>query len=176
MASGERERHRPEVWASTAIAASFVLKDGKPWLGSGSPGLPAQPITEVLVNIFDFGMNPKDAADAPRFWAYRDRGVSRDFGNLAWVERILLQCSATFLSRVLVVTDRRASCFAALSVAASIRVPIAVPSMDAPRKARIGDPDVDTTANSCPARALVRRRLRPGHAVGGAGLHSGRYG
>jgi gamma-glutamyltranspeptidase/glutathione hydrolase len=71
---------------STAIAASFVLKEGKPWLGIGSPGLPTQPITQVLVNILDFGMNPKDAADAPRFWAYRDRGPSRDFGNLAWVE------------------------------------------------------------------------------------------
>lgn len=72
--------------ASTAIAASFIVKDGKPWLGIGSPGLPAQPITEVLVNIIDFGMSPKDAADAPRFWAYRDRGVSRDFGNLPWIE------------------------------------------------------------------------------------------
>lgn len=71
---------------STAIAASFIVKDGKPWLGIGSPGLPTQPIAEVLVNIIDFGMSPKDAADATRFWAYRDRGVSRDFGNLAWVE------------------------------------------------------------------------------------------
>jgi gamma-glutamyltranspeptidase/glutathione hydrolase len=71
---------------ATAIAASFILKDGKPWFGIGSPGLPTQPITEVLVNILDFGMNPRDATDAPRFWAYRDRGPSRDFGNLAWVE------------------------------------------------------------------------------------------
>src|SRR5919107_373344 len=71
---------------STNIAATFLLKDGKPWFSIGSPGLPTQPIAEVLFNIIDFGMNPKDAADAPRFWAYRDRGPARDFGNLAWVE------------------------------------------------------------------------------------------
>ena len=63
-----------------------LILDGKPWLGIGSPGLPAQPLIEVLVNLIDFGMPPKEAADAPRFWAYRDRGPSRDFGNLPWVE------------------------------------------------------------------------------------------
>jgi gamma-glutamyltranspeptidase len=52
----------------------------------GSPGLPAQPLTEVLVNILDFDMPPAQAADAPRFWAYRDRGASRDFGNLGYLE------------------------------------------------------------------------------------------
>lgn len=36
----------------------------------GTPGSPPQPVTEVLVNILDFGMHPKDAAAAPRFWAF----------------------------------------------------------------------------------------------------------
>jgi len=58
------------------IAAIMIEKDGKPWLAMGTPGLPPQPITEVLVNILDFEMHPKDAADAPRFWAFR--GPERD--------------------------------------------------------------------------------------------------
>jgi len=52
-------------------AATIIAKDGKPWLALGTPGSPPQPVTEVLVNILDFGMQPKDAADAPRFWAFR---------------------------------------------------------------------------------------------------------
>jgi gamma-glutamyltranspeptidase/glutathione hydrolase len=70
---------------STHVTATFVAKDGKPWLAIGSPGLPSQPVTEVLINIIDFGMRPKEAVDAPRFWAYRDRGVQRDFGNLGFL-------------------------------------------------------------------------------------------
>ena len=50
---------------------TIVAKDGKPWLALGSPGVPPQPVTQVLVNIIDFGMDPKEAADAPRFFAFR---------------------------------------------------------------------------------------------------------
>jgi gamma-glutamyltranspeptidase/glutathione hydrolase len=51
--------------------ATILAKDGKPWMALGSPGSPPQPATEVLVNIIDFGMHPKNAADAVRFWAFR---------------------------------------------------------------------------------------------------------
>ena len=59
------------------ITGIIVAKDGKPWLAMGTPGSPPQPVTEVLVNIIDYGMHPKDAAAAPRFWAFRggERGV-----------------------------------------------------------------------------------------------------
>ncbi|MXW70948.1 MAG: hypothetical protein F4Z74_05795 [Acidobacteria bacterium] len=50
---------------------TIVAKDGVPWLSLGSPGVPPQPVTQVLVNIIDFGMTPGDAADAPRFFAFR---------------------------------------------------------------------------------------------------------
>ncbi len=53
------------------ITAVMIEKDGKPWLAMGTPGSPPQPVTEVLVNILDYNMNPKDAAEAPRFWAFR---------------------------------------------------------------------------------------------------------
>jgi gamma-glutamyltranspeptidase/glutathione hydrolase len=54
------------------ITAIMIAKDGKPWLAMGTPGSPPQPVTEVLINILDFGMDPKDAAEAPRFWAFRE--------------------------------------------------------------------------------------------------------
>jgi gamma-glutamyltranspeptidase/glutathione hydrolase len=52
------------------VGGVFVAKDGVPWLAVGTPGWPPQPIVEVLTNILDFDMHPKDAADAPRFWAF----------------------------------------------------------------------------------------------------------
>jgi gamma-glutamyltranspeptidase/glutathione hydrolase len=52
--------------------ATIILKDGKPWMALGTPGSPPQPATEVLVNILEFGMHPRNAADAPRFWAFRN--------------------------------------------------------------------------------------------------------
>lgn len=54
------------------ITAIMIEKNGKPWLAMGTPGSPPQPVTEVLVNILDFEMHPKEAADAPRFWAFRN--------------------------------------------------------------------------------------------------------
>jgi gamma-glutamyltranspeptidase/glutathione hydrolase len=50
------------------LAATIVAKDGVPILALGTPGLPPQPVTEVLVNILEYGMHPKAAAEAPRFW------------------------------------------------------------------------------------------------------------
>lgn len=54
------------------ITAIMIAKDGKPWLAMGTPGSPPQPVTQVLVNILDYGMHPNAAADAPRFWAFRN--------------------------------------------------------------------------------------------------------
>ncbi len=46
-----------------------MLKDGKPWIATGSPG-GARIITttlQVLVNMIDFEMNPAEAGSAVRF-------------------------------------------------------------------------------------------------------------
>jgi len=56
------------------LAATIVAKDGKPWLALGTPGFPPQPVTEVLINILEYGMHPKEAAEAPRFWQPSDNG------------------------------------------------------------------------------------------------------
>lgn len=52
----------------TPLAGTMIIKDGKPWLTLGTPGYPPQPITEVLVNILEYGMEPYEAIDATRFW------------------------------------------------------------------------------------------------------------
>ena len=54
------------------ITSIMIAKDGKPWLAMGTPGFPPQPVTEVLINILDYGLAPKEAVDAPRFWAFRN--------------------------------------------------------------------------------------------------------
>ena len=71
---------------STHVTATFVVKNDKPWMALGSPGSPSMPVTEVLISMFDFGMKPQEAVDAPRFWAYRDRGQERDFGNVVFLQ------------------------------------------------------------------------------------------
>jgi gamma-glutamyltranspeptidase/glutathione hydrolase len=53
----------------SSMTPTLVLKDGRPWLVTGSPG-GARIITTVLetvVDAIDFGMNPAEAAATPRF-------------------------------------------------------------------------------------------------------------
>jgi gamma-glutamyltranspeptidase/glutathione hydrolase len=50
----------------------MVFKDGKPRLALGSPGadVQIQAITQVLLNILEFGMDPQQAVEVPRFATY----------------------------------------------------------------------------------------------------------
>ena len=67
-----------------SMTPTFVLKDGKPWLATGSPG-GARIITTVLqqiVNGIDFGMNPAEAASLLRFhhqWTPDELRVEKGF-------------------------------------------------------------------------------------------------
>ncbi len=52
----------------SSMSPTIVLKDGKPWLITGSPG-GSRIITttlQTIVNMIDFGMNPAEAASMPR--------------------------------------------------------------------------------------------------------------
>ncbi len=60
------------------ITAIMIERDGTPWLAMGSPGMPPQPVTQVLTNILDWGMSPVEAAAAPRFWSWRDNEARID--------------------------------------------------------------------------------------------------
>lgn len=68
----------------SSMSPTFVLKDGRPWMVTGSPGGP-RIITTVLQqisNAIDFGMNPAEAASAPRFhhqWTPDELRVEQGF-------------------------------------------------------------------------------------------------
>ncbi|MDO5102887.1 MAG: gamma-glutamyltransferase [Lautropia sp.] len=68
----------------SSMTPTFVLKDGKPWLVTGSPG-GARIITTVLQTIsnsIDHSMNPAEAAATPRFhhqWTPDELRIERGF-------------------------------------------------------------------------------------------------
>ena len=65
------------------ITSIIIAKDGKPVMALGTPGSPPQNVTEVLLNIFEYGMHPKDAVEAPRF-----RPPGNDYGTIRSESRI----------------------------------------------------------------------------------------
>jgi gamma-glutamyltranspeptidase/glutathione hydrolase len=46
---------------------TMVMRDGKPWVALGSPGLSSRAVALTLVNLLGFGMDLERAVDAPRF-------------------------------------------------------------------------------------------------------------
>jgi gamma-glutamyltranspeptidase/glutathione hydrolase len=68
----------------SSMSPTIVLKDGKAWIATGSPG-GARIITttlQVLVNMIDFDMNPAEAGSAPRFhdqWLPDELRIERGF-------------------------------------------------------------------------------------------------
>ena len=53
----------------SSMTPTIVVRDGRPYLVTGSPGGRTIPSTVLLIvlNVLDFGMNPQEAVDAPRF-------------------------------------------------------------------------------------------------------------
>jgi len=69
LVGGDANAVGPGKRPLSSMSPTIVLKDGKPWLITGSPG-GARIITttlQVLVNMIDFGMNPAEAGSAVRF-------------------------------------------------------------------------------------------------------------
>jgi gamma-glutamyltranspeptidase / glutathione hydrolase len=56
---------RPRITLTPTIA----LRDGKPWLAFSTPGGDSQDQTllQIFLNVVEFGMNPEEAVEAPRF-------------------------------------------------------------------------------------------------------------
>jgi gamma-glutamyltranspeptidase/glutathione hydrolase len=56
---------RPRITLTPTIA----LRDGKPWLAFSTPGGDSQDQTllQIFLNVVEFGMNPQEAVEAPRF-------------------------------------------------------------------------------------------------------------
>ena len=59
---------RPRLTPNPAM----IFKDNKPFLILGTPGLDVQiqAMTQLFMNITEFGMNPQEAIEAPRFASY----------------------------------------------------------------------------------------------------------
>ncbi|MBU1101794.1 MAG: gamma-glutamyltransferase [Bacteroidetes bacterium] len=64
----------------STIAPTIILKDGKPFMCLGTPGggRIIATLSEIMVNVIDFGMNAEEANQAPRFYCQ----VNDDFLNL----------------------------------------------------------------------------------------------
>jgi gamma-glutamyltranspeptidase/glutathione hydrolase len=68
LVGGDANAVGPMKRPLSSMSPTIVLKNGKPWLATGSPG-GARIITttlQVLVNMIDFGMNPAEAGSAVR--------------------------------------------------------------------------------------------------------------
>ncbi len=59
------------------ITPSIALKDGKPFLAFGTPGADVQEQAklQVFLNVAEFGMNPQQAVEAPRFQSRHPMGI-----------------------------------------------------------------------------------------------------
>ncbi len=56
---------RPRI----TLTPTLALKDGKPWLVFSTPGGDSQDQTllQIFLNVVEFGMNPQEAVESPRF-------------------------------------------------------------------------------------------------------------
>lgn len=81
LAGGKRPR--------VTLSPTLVLKDGRPWLTTSTPGgdVQDQAMVQLLANVIDFGMNAQDAVEAPRF---QSRHLVSSFDNHAIGRGVLL--------------------------------------------------------------------------------------
>jgi gamma-glutamyltranspeptidase / glutathione hydrolase len=72
LVAGEANALLPGKWPRSTLQSSLVMKDGQPFLITGSPGADDQVMRtmQTLVNVVDFGMNIQEAIEAPR-WSSR---------------------------------------------------------------------------------------------------------
>ena len=68
LAEGKPNTYAPGKRPFHTIIPAFVTRDGEPFLAFGVMGgdMQAQGHVQVLLNLFDFGMNLQEAGDAPR--------------------------------------------------------------------------------------------------------------
>ena len=92
LVGGEKNAIEPHKRSLSSMTPAMILKDGKPYVVTGSPGGSRiiTSVMQVLMNVMDYGMNIADATNAPRFhqqWLpdlvyLEPNGFSRDTINL----------------------------------------------------------------------------------------------
>ncbi len=67
----------PRKRTMQTITPSIALKDGKPFLAFGTPGADVQEQAklQVFLNVAEFGMNPQEAVESPRFQSRHPMGI-----------------------------------------------------------------------------------------------------
>ncbi len=69
LTPGHPNQLAPHKHPRITLTPSLALREGKPWLAFSTPGGDSQDQTllQVFLNIAEFGMNPQQAVEAPRF-------------------------------------------------------------------------------------------------------------
>jgi gamma-glutamyltranspeptidase/glutathione hydrolase len=69
LTPGHPNQLAPHKHPRITLTPTLALRDGKPWLVFSTPGGDSQDQTllQVFLNVVDFGMNPQEAVEAPRF-------------------------------------------------------------------------------------------------------------
>ena len=95
LTPGEARSLEPGKRPRSTLQSTLVMKDGQPWMITGSPGGDDQihRTVQTLLNLVDFGMNVQEAIEAPR-WSSRSFASSvfphrmSDPGNLSVESRV----------------------------------------------------------------------------------------
>ena len=69
LTPGHPNQLEPHKRPRITLTPTLALRDGRPWLAFSTPGGDSQDQTllQVFLNVVDFGMNPQEALEAPRF-------------------------------------------------------------------------------------------------------------
>jgi gamma-glutamyltranspeptidase/glutathione hydrolase len=69
LTPGHPNELKPGKRPRITLSPTLVLKDGQPFAALSTPGgdNQDQALTQVLLNVIEFGMNPQEAVEAPRF-------------------------------------------------------------------------------------------------------------
>jgi gamma-glutamyltranspeptidase/glutathione hydrolase len=69
LTPGHPNQLAPHKRPRITLTPTLALRDGKPWLAFSTPGGDSQDQTllQIFLNVVEFGMNPQEAVEAPRF-------------------------------------------------------------------------------------------------------------
>jgi gamma-glutamyltranspeptidase/glutathione hydrolase len=69
LTPGHPNQIAPHKRPRITLTPSLALRDGQPWLVFSTPGGDSQDQTllQIFLNVVEFGMNPQEAVEAPRF-------------------------------------------------------------------------------------------------------------
>ena len=69
LTPGHPNQLAPHKRPRVTLTPTLALRERKPWLAFSTPGGDAQDQTllQVFLNVVEFGMNPQEAVEAPRF-------------------------------------------------------------------------------------------------------------